>query len=130
MVRRVGFGDSEKPPRRTQQKSSAPEPAGKGGPKGATRLIVGVFLLVWLVAWSAGIAFAIDEIMSQGLGAAETFLFIWVGVATIFWLLAVSMLWRIMTGRPLSNRKRRNWGVATKDHRGLNRGDWDHGAHD
>lgn len=125
MVRRVGFGDSDKPP--TESRKSEPP---KGGVKGLTRVIVGAFLIVWLAAWSAAIAFAVNEIMAEGLGGAETFLFIWVAVATLFWLLAVSLLWRILTGRPLSNRNRRNWGRARKDHSGFNRGAWDRGAHD
>ena len=130
MVRRVGFGDEDRPPRRNQRRRDAPPPARGAGPSGATRLLVGAFLLVWLAAWSTAIAFAVNEIMSQGLGAAETFLFIWVGVASIFWLLAANMLWRVLTGRPLSNRKRRNWGRAPKGHGGVRRGDWDHGAND
>ncbi len=130
MVRRVGFGDSDKQPKRNRQTENANSPAPPRGPGGATRWIVGAFLLVWLAAWSSAIAFSVNEIMTQGLGAAGMFLFVWVGVASIFWLLAANMLWRVLTGRPLSNRKRRNWGRAPKGHGGVRRGDWDHGAND
>ena len=130
MVRRVGFGDGDEPSKQAKHTQDETPPANTGAPKGATRLIVGAFLVVWLAAWSAAIAFAADKIMSQGLGAAETFLFVWVGVATIFWLLAANLLWRVLTGRPLSTRKRRNWGQTPPERGGLRRGDWDHGAHD
>ena len=128
MVRRVGFGGSEKSQAdECDQDKPSPPPAAGGG-KGATRLIVGAFLLVWLAAWSTAIAFAVSEIMDQGLGAADTFLFIWVGVASVFWVLAVNVLWRVLTGQPLSNGRRNRRNQSRNG--GLDRSDWDHGAHD
>ena len=127
MVRRVGFGGSEKS-RADERDQDKPPPPAAGGGKGATQLIVGAFLLVWLAAWSTAIAFSVSEIMAQGLGAADTFLFIWVGVASVFWVLAVNVLWRVLTGRPLSNGRRNRRNLSRNG--GVDRGDWDHGAHD
>jgi hypothetical protein len=130
MVRRVGFGDTEKPPKEKRiDKQEAPARQAGGG-KRATRLIVGAFLLVWLTAWSAAIAFSIEEIFDQGLGAAEIGLFVWVAVASIFWLLAANMLWRVLTGQPLSNGKRNRTSHTRQRGHGLDRGDWDHGGND
>lgn len=93
-------------------------------------MIVGAFLLVWLTAWSAAIAFSVDEIIEQGLGGADIGLFIWVAVASVFWLLAVNMLWRVLAGRPLSiGKPNRSSDMRQRGH-GLDRGDWDHGGHD
>lgn len=128
MVRRVGFGDTEKSPKdKHNEEQPSPPPRERGG-KSTTRLIVGAFLLVWLAAWSTAIAFSVGEIMDQGLGAANIGLFIWVAVAFVFWGLAVNMLWRVLTGRPLSNGKKRR--SPTHQGHGLDRGDWDHGAND
>ena len=123
MVRRVGFGDSDRPPKQEQRNSDQTPPARAGGPKKTTRLVVGAFMLAWLAGWSVAIAVAVDQIMAQGLGAVDAFLLIWIGVAAIFWLLAANVIWRVATGRPLSNRTRRNWGRAPRDHGGVNRGD-------
>lgn len=130
MVRRVGFGDNDRPPRKNRKLVDATAPAPSSGAARSTRLFVGAFLVIWLTLWSAAIAFSVNQIMAQGFGAADMFLFIWVGVASVFWLLAVNMLWRILTGRSLSGGARSNWGRAPKSHGGANRGDWDHGADD
>ncbi len=130
MVRRVGFGDSDRPPRQ-KHKDNQPPPAPKaGGGKRTTRVIVGAFLLVWLAAWSTAIAFSVESIMDQGLGAADIGLFIWVAVASIFWLLAVTMLWKVMTGQPLSIGKTKRLSHKGQQGYGLDRGDWDHGEND
>ncbi len=130
MARRVGFGDTEKPPKEHRIDSQT-KPANKtGGGKRKTRWIVGVFVLVWLIAWSAAIAFAIEEIVDQGLGASDFGLFIWVAVAMMFWLLAANLLWRALTGRPLSSGKSKRRSADRQHGHGLDRGDWDHGAND
>ena len=130
MVRRVGFGDEDRSPREEPKDAPQSTPPSKGGGKGGTRFVVGAFLSVWLLGWSAGIAAAINEIIEQGLGAADTFLFVWVAFASIFWVIAVVMLWRSLTGRPISNSRRRNWGRTPQERGGVRRGDWDHGAND
>lgn len=130
MVRRVGFGDSDRPPKENRNnKSPAPAPRKAGG-KRTTRWIVGAFLLFWLAAWSTAIAASINEIMDQGLGAADIGLFIWVAVASVFWLLAVNLFWRVLTGRPLSSGKKRRSSSSHQQGHGLDRGDWDHGGDD
>lgn len=130
MVRRVGFGDAEKPPKANRNdKQSAPAKTASGGRR-TTRLIVGAFLLVWLTAWSAAIAVSVNKIMAQGLGAADIGLLIWAAVATVFWLLAANLLWRVLTGRPLSNGKSKRSRADRHHGHGLDRGDWDHGAND
>ena len=130
MARRVGFGDSDRPPKKERQERKSEGRAAKGGVKGATRWIVGGFLAFWLTGWSAAIAFAVSEVIDQGPGGAETFLFVWVAIASVFWVLAVYMLWRVLTGRPISNGGRMNRGRAPGENGGLNRGDWDPGGDD
>ncbi len=130
MVRRVGFGDDKEPPKQQRSDHRSVPPPKSGGGKSTTRLIVGVFLVVWLTAWSAAIAFSINQIVDQGLGAADFGLFIWVGFASLFWLLAISMLWRVLTGRPLSggNKKQSHRMRSVRDSDSHN--DWGRGGND
>jgi len=130
MVRRVGFGDAERPPKakRIDNQSTPAKKTASG--KRTTRWVVGGFLLVWLTAWSAAIAFAIEKIRDQGLSPAEFGLFIWIAVAMVFWLLAANLLWRALTGRPLSIGKSKRSSAGRKHGHGLDRGDWDHGGND
>lgn len=130
MVRRVGFGDAERPPKANRNDNQTTPAINAGGGKRTTRRIVGAFLLVWLTAWSAAIAFSAQEIMDQGLGAADIGLLIWAVVASVFWLLAANLLWRVLTGRPLSSGKSMRKSANRQHGRGLDRGDWDHGAND
>lgn len=130
MVRRVGFGGNDKPPKKNSIDDRPASSAPSGGGKLTTRLIAGAFLLAWLAAWSTAIAFSIHEIIDQGLGAADIGLFIWVAVASVFWVLAVNMLWRVLTGRPLSNGKAKRSHDPRRHGHGRDRGDWDHGAND
>lgn len=130
MVRRVGFGDADRPPKANSNDKQAAPARNAGGGKRTTRRIVGVFLMVWLTAWSDAIAVSVNKIMAQGLGAADIGLLIWVIVAAVFWLLAANLLWRVLTGRPLSNGKSKR-STANRHHgRGLDRGDWGLGAND
>lgn len=130
MVRRVGFGDDKEPPRQQCSDHRSVPPSKGGGGKSTTRLIVGVFLVVWLTAWSAAIAFSVNQNVDQGLGAADIGLFIWVGFASLFWLLAISMLWRVLTGRPLSGgskkRSPRKRSLRVSD----DHNDWGRGGND
>ena len=125
MVRRVGFGGDGEPPRNKAQRENRDAPPPRGGKKRFVRLLVGAFLCVWLIGWSLAIAAAVEEIMAEGLGAAETALFVWVAVAAVFWVIALVFLWRLMTGRPISNRQRRNWGGAKPSQGGLRNTDFD-----
>ena len=129
MVRRVGFGDSEKSPKKERDVEQPKPPASAGGGKRSTRLIVAAFLIVWLTLWSVAIAFAVNAIMGQGSGSADIGLFVWVGVASLFWLLAANLLWRVLTGQPLA-RVKKGPSRAGQRRNGTNRGDWDHGEND
>lgn len=130
MVRRVGFGDADRPPKENRKDNQTAPARKAGGGKRTTRRIVGAFLLVWLTAWSAAIAVSVKKIMGQGLDAADIGLLIWAAVAAVFWLLAANLLWRVLTGRPLSSGKPRRSSASRHRGHGLDRGDWDHGAND
>ncbi len=129
MVRRVGFGDSNKSPKKERIVELPNPSAHAGGGRRSSRFIVGAFLTVWLTLWSVAIVFAVNAIVVQGLGSADIGLFVWVSVASLFWLLAANLLWRVLTGRPLGRAKMKR--SDGHQHRGgLNRDDWDHGEND
>jgi hypothetical protein len=130
MVRRVGFGDNKEPPKQQRSDHRSVPPPKSGGGKSTTRLIVDVFLVFWLTAWSAAIAFSINQIVDQGLGAADIGLFIWVGFASLFWLLAINMLWRVLTGRPLSGGNKKLGPRRRSVRDGDDHNDWGRGGND
>lgn len=135
MARRVGFGDSEekqaesaaarkeKRARRDHAQRAAlderparrrgdDEPPRREGRGGVGRLIAGVFLLIWLCGWSAGIVFAFGAMMDEGLSGGGLFLIVWLSVAIAGWVFAARMLLRLVRGEPLRRRRDRSGAAA------------------
>ncbi len=115
MTRRIGFGEGEKREkerradaarrRAATERPQAPAPAReKDGMSAVGRLLLGLFLTVWLIGWSAGIYFAASA-MFGGDGPAF-FLAIWLAFAIFGWIIAVRFLFRIVAGQPINPKKR------------------------
>lgn len=84
----------------------------QAGPAGCGRLLIGVFLLVWLAGWSVGILLAGGQLMLSLEEGAYTpdvaFLAVWVGVASLAWAFVVRVLIRLAMGQDITPQKNRS----------------------
>lgn len=80
--------------------SPAPKDKPSGLPTGIGRLVVGAFLTVWLIGWTAGIVFAFGALMSEWDSDAgvSVFLIIWLTFATAGWVFVVRILAKLIRG--------------------------------
>ena len=90
MARRVGFG-GELPPDAPDAPPIAPL---------WTRLPAILFLIAWLMGWSAGIVLAVLSIVNGT--TADAFLLFWVAGASLGWVLAVRALIGLLRGKSMS----------------------------
>ncbi len=126
MVRRVGFGspsdraqeekeDQERAKRiaerlaadkraaatRTKPKTNRPDKnsVALGALSKGPKVLMFVFLSVWLVGWTIGIIFAFDTFSSSGEWFTRIFLSVWLLFAIIGWFVVVGVLLRILFGK-------------------------------
>ncbi len=98
MVRRVGFGNSRKAaPRRTTLPENR-QTAGAKRMSGAPRMVALVFLPIWLIGWTAGIAGAAFFAINGEVLAVRAFLVFWVVAASIGWIFAVRAWLKLLQG--------------------------------
>ena len=59
--------------------------------------MAGVFLAVWLIAWTGGLALAVGALLDGSFGA-DRFLGLWIVLAAIGWVFAARTLFRLIRG--------------------------------
>lgn len=72
--------------------------------KARAKWIIVVFLLVWLSVWSFGIYSSV-EAYQRSSGGDALFLMVWIGGASVGWLLAVLLLLALLFGKETANKK-------------------------
>ena len=134
MVRRVGCGDGERRAHERQERKDAvdaqaqrpqtsdplEEERSDDGPSPTGRIILIVFLTVWICGWTVAIFMAITtwaEIGSRsGPLSAQIGLALWTIFAIVAWLFAARALSRLLSGEsiaPRTRKRREKW----HDHR-------------
>ncbi len=75
-------------------------------PRGKRRVkwIIITFLSFWLAGWGYGIISAVDAYMNTS-GGASVFLMVWIGGASVGWLLAVLLLLALLFGKEVTKEK-------------------------
>ncbi len=105
MVRRVGFGNREEEPetRKPSRTPSTRQPNTnnksdiKSMAAGA-RVFQFVFIIIWLIGWSAGILMAFLFLFSDD-GFSTVFLIFWLVLASVFWIMAFRRLIALIRGK-------------------------------
>lgn len=75
-------------------------------PLSGERVFAALFLFGWLIAWSAAIALVLMQFTTGQMGGASIFIYGWLIAAIAGWLMAVNTLYRLVTGKPVSLRRR------------------------
>lgn len=70
------------------------------------RVFTSLFLFGWLIAWSAAIGMVLMQFTTGQMGGASIFLYGWLIAAIAGWFMAVNTLYRLVTGKPVSLRRR------------------------
>ncbi|GEM_PF-6943671 len=115
MVRKIGFGKDgenkepsvaerhvEKFRARARQKSVRESRGKRAKPPLAARIPIIIFLVVWLVFWTAGII-GVAVAIAKGDGGDIGFLVIWEALAFLGWVAVVYVLIRTIRGRTPRN---------------------------
>ncbi|MCI4664189.1 MAG: hypothetical protein MRY74_05655 [Neomegalonema sp.] len=123
MVRKIGFGDGARREKDRAEQSRATDtqpqvggdaPADRPGKSLLGRVLVSIFLMIWLSGWSLGILFAyttLSDILRESDGALDpgaAFLVVWLIAAVAAWFVAAYVLIRAISGAALGRRKGSN----------------------